>query len=204
MGTLGTVIRSSRLWDAYKTAAALPDYYYWRLRGSPMRRVPHLVKERTLQEYARRYNLRVMVESGTNMGQMIASLLPQMDAVYSIEMDAWRVERARRRFSADPRVHIVYGNSADQMPTVASDISQPCLFWLDAHNFDIETPIRAELQAIAAHPIPGMVILIDDSKWFDGRNQYPTIGWVQQFVDKNFPGYELNDAMHMLRIAPKE
>jgi len=203
MGTVRDILRSSPIWDTYKKAAELPDYYYWRLRGSPMRRVPHLVKQRTLQEYARRYNLRVMVETGTNLGQMIASLLPQMDAIYSIEMDEGRVQRARRRFARDPRVHIVHGNSGEQMPSVVSEITRPCLFWLDAHNFDLETPIREELQAIAAHPIAGMVILIDDSKWFDGRNQYPTMGWMQQFVGKTFPGYALQDSMHILRIAPK-
>ena len=76
MGALRKAFRSTPLWDVFKKAAELPDYYYWRLRGSPMRHVPHLVKQRTLRDYARRYALRVMVETGTNLGQMIAAMLP--------------------------------------------------------------------------------------------------------------------------------
>jgi hypothetical protein len=62
--------------------------------------------------------------------------------------------------------------------------------------------VREELQAIADHFVPGHVILLDDSKWFDGRNQYPTMKWMQDFVQQRFPGYSLRDAMHMLRITP--
>jgi hypothetical protein len=76
------------------------------------------------------------------------------------------------------------------------------MFWLDAHNFEIETPIRAELQAIAGYFVPGHVILIDDSKWFVGRHQYPTREWMEEFVARHFPGYRLEDQLHMFRLTP--
>jgi hypothetical protein len=203
MGAWRKAFRSTPLWDVFKKAAELPDYYYWRLRGSPMRRVPHLVKQRTLGEYARRYGLRVMVETGTNLGQMIAAMLPQMDHIYSIEMDDWSYQRARRKFASNPKVHMVQGESGQTMPRVLADIRQPCLFWLDAHNFDQETPIREELKAIIGHGVKGDVVLVDDSKWFDGRNQYPTMEWMREFVGRHLPGYVLLDAMHIIRIAPE-
>jgi hypothetical protein len=203
MGAWRKALRSTPLWDGFKRAAALPDYYCWRLRGSPMRRVPHLVKQRTLREYARRYSLRVMVETGTNLGQMIAAMLPLMDHIYSIEMDDWSYQRALRKFGGNPRVHMVHGESGRTMPLVLRDLCQPCLFWLDAHNFDKETPIREELKAIIEHGVHGDVILVDDSKWFDGRNQYPTMEWMREFVRRHLPGYGLQDAMHIIRIAPQ-
>jgi hypothetical protein len=203
MGALRKAFRSTPLWDVFKKAAELPDYYYWRLRGSPMRRVPHLVKQRTLREYARRYALRVMVETGTNLGQMIAAMLPLMDHIYSIEMADWNYQRALRRFGGNPKVHMVQGESGRTMPRVLRDIRQPCLFWLDAHNFDQETPIREELKAIVEHGVLGDVVLVDDSKWFDGRNQYPTMEWMREFVRRRLPGYGLQDAMHIIRIAPE-
>ncbi len=203
MGAFRKAFRSTPLWDVFKKCAELPDYWYWRLRGSPMRRVPHLVKQRALREYARRYGLRVMVETGTNMGQMIRAMLPLMDQIYSIEMDDWSYHRARRKFAANPKVHMVQGESGRTMPRVLAEIRQPCLFWLDAHNFDKETPIREELKAIVAHGVRGDVVLVDDSKWFDGRNQYPTMEWMRQYVRQNFPGYGLEDRMHMIRIAPE-
>ncbi len=202
MGALRRAFRSTRLWDIFKKIAELPDYYYWRLRGSPLRRVPHLVKQRALREYARRYRLRVMVETGTNMGQMISAMLPLMDHIYSIDIDGWSYQRARRKFSGNPKVHVIQGESGQTLHRVAAEIRQACLFWLDAHNFDIETPIREELNAIVERRMPGDVILVDDSKWFDGRNQYPTMDWVREFVRQNLPGYTLEDRMHIIRITP--
>jgi hypothetical protein len=203
MGAIRKAFRSTPLWDVFKKAAELPDYYYWRLRGSPMRRVPHLVKQRTVREYARRYGLRVLVETGTHMGQMISAMLPVMDHIYSIEMDDWSYNRARRKFAGHPKVHLVHGESGQTLPRVLAEIRQPCLFWLDAHNFDKETPIREELKAIAGHGVRKDVILVDDSNCFDGRNQYPTMDWVRQFVRQNLPGYAVEDRMHMIRIAPE-
>lgn len=202
MGTLRQTLRSTAAWDVYKSLAALPDYYFWRLRGSPMRRVPHLVKQRTVQTHARRYGLRTMVETGTNLGQMIHALLPQMDQIHSVERDDWSYRRALRRFAGNPKVHMVQGDSAEVLPRLLPSIRRPALFWLDAHNFDKETPIREELAAIAANWVPGHVVLIDDSKWFDGRNQYPTREWLQEFVARHFPGYVLRDELHMFRITP--
>ena len=174
--------RSTPLWDVFKKIAELPDYYYWRLRGSPMRRVPHLLKQRTLREYARKYNLNTMVETGTNMGQMIRAMLPVMEEIYSIEMDEWNYSRACRRFAGNRKVHMVHGESGSTLPRILREVQQPCLFWLDAHNYDKETPIREELAAISERGIRGDVILVDDSKWFDGRNQYPTVEWTSPFV----------------------
>jgi predicted O-methyltransferase YrrM len=191
------------LYDAYKKLAEWPDYLSWRLRGRPMRRIPHLVKKGALQEHARRYGLRVMVETGTNLGQMIAAMLPEMDEIWSIELSEWSYERARRRFARHPQVHMVQGDSAEQMPRVLEKLDKPALFWLDAHNYDITTPIREELTAIAAHPVRGHVILIDDAECFDGRNQYPTRQWVEQFTAGHFPGYKLEEAMHIFRLTPE-
>jgi hypothetical protein len=202
MGKLWNAFRDTPAWDVYKRAAAVPDYYFWRLRGSPMRRVPHLVKQRTVREYARRYRLRLMIETGTHMGQMLQALLPLVDDLYSIEMNPASYRRAVQRYGGDPRVHLIQGDSATELPRLLERIRTPAMFWLDAHNFEIETPIRAELQAIADHFVPGHVILIDDSKWFDGRYQYPTQEWMQDFVARHFPGYRLEDKLHMFRLTP--
>jgi hypothetical protein len=202
MGRLRNALRSTRAFDLYKSLAAWPDYASWRLRGRPMRRVPHLVKQRALEEYARRYRLRCMVETGTNLGQMIAAMLPRMDEIWSIEMDAWSCERARRRFARQPKVHMVHGDSGRRMAEVVAQLRGPALFWLDAHDFDRSTPIREELEAIAAQPARGHVILIDDAKWFDGRNQYPTREWLADFTARRLPGYRLEEALHIFRLTP--
>jgi len=199
------LLRLSPVWDAYKSLAAYPDYWYWRLRGRPLRHVPHIVKRRLLVDHARSYKLKVLVETGTNLGQMIAATLPYMDEIWSIELADWSYQNACRRFAGDGKVHLVHGDSGAKMHEVAPKLSQPCLFWLDAHDGDRLTPIREELDAIASHShlVPGSVFLIDDSPCFDGRNQYPTMEWMHEFTRTRLPGYRLENATNILRILPE-
>jgi hypothetical protein len=143
-----------------------------------------------------------MIETGTHMAQMLRAVLPLVDDLYSIEMNPASYRRAVQRYSGDPRVHLIHGDSATELPRLLEHIDTPALFWLDAHNFEFETPIRAELQAVADYFVPGHVIIIDDSKWFNGRYQYPTQEWMQEFVTRHFPGYRLEDKLHMFRLTP--
>ena len=64
------------------TARALnyADFLWWKLRGSPAR-TPHLVKQRTVAEYAERYGLRVLVETGTYHGDMVAAMRKRFDEI---------------------------------------------------------------------------------------------------------------------------
>ena len=68
---LPSIIRRSRLIIFYKRMAAMSDYLFWKLKGSPQPRVPHLIKQRALREYAKRFQLPVLIETGTQFGQMI-------------------------------------------------------------------------------------------------------------------------------------
>ena len=77
---LPSFIRRSRLIFLYKRMAAKPDYLFWKLKGSPRPRVPHLVKQTTLREYARRFQLPVLIETGTQVGQMIDAMEKRLGA----------------------------------------------------------------------------------------------------------------------------
>jgi len=60
-------------YGVYKSLGHYPDYWYWKLRGEPIRS-PHLLKQRTVREYAQRYGLRVLVETGTYYGEMVDAM----------------------------------------------------------------------------------------------------------------------------------
>src|SRR5947209_1453118 len=66
-------LQRTPFYGAYKALGHYPDYWYWQLRGQPIRS-PHLLKQRTVRDYARRYGLRVLVESGTYYGEMVAAM----------------------------------------------------------------------------------------------------------------------------------
>ena len=91
-------LRRMPFYSAYKSLFHYPDYWYWRLRPHP-KRSPHLVKQRALLEYAERYGLRTLVETGTYYGEMVAALRNKFDRVDSVE--SFPTSHARLRASSN-------------------------------------------------------------------------------------------------------
>lgn len=204
MGRRRDHFRETRLFDLYKRFSALGEFLWWKLRGSPGPKVPHFVKQRTVRQYARQFKVQVLVETGTNFGQMITATQDLFRDLYSIELDEWRYQLAQRKFGG-PQVHPLLGDSGQVLPELIQKISEPCLFWLDGHDGDVSAPIRTELDAILRHSVPGHVVLIDDARWFDGRGDYPTVDELRAWAARRYPGgatLEVRD--DIIRIHPAE
>jgi len=106
-------------------------------------------------------------------------------------------------------VHIHQGDSGEVLGAVIAPLEEPCLFWLDGHYSGgitalgaESTPILRELEAIAAHPIPAHVILIDDARCFTGTDGYPTIDDLGALARRLWPDCEFRVADDILRILP--
>lgn len=197
---IGKTFRESSLFHWYKRISAPVEYFLWRLKGSPRPKVPHLVKQRVIQEYAREFHLPVLVETGTNHAHMIYVQKSHFREIYSIELDKWRAESARRKFGGQPNIHVLEGDSSDVLPRLLPAIKEPCLFWLDGHDFDISTPVKKELDVLFKHPIQDHVLLIDDARWFDGRTQYPTLDEMREKVARDYPGHVMEVRDDVIRI----
>jgi hypothetical protein len=61
------------------------EWRKWERNGRPMP-PPHLVKQGVLLEYAKRYSLRTLVETGTQYGAMVHAMKPHFDSIISIEL----------------------------------------------------------------------------------------------------------------------
>jgi hypothetical protein len=79
------------------------------------------------------------------------------------------------------------------LPIILKSISEPCLFWLDAHysagitaKGEEETPIQQELEIISKHSCKNHIILIDDARLFNGTKSYPDIKELKEKVRKLF------------------
>ena len=187
-----------------RQADALRD---WRARpgaGAP----PALVKQAIVKEYARRFGLAVLVETGTLHGDMIEGTRRIFQRVVSVELAPHLARRATARFAAQPSVTILEGDSANVLPQVLAQLEEPALFWLDGHysgddtaRGDQETPVRTELAAVLAHPVRDHVILIDDARAF-GRGDYPTIDEIRAIVASSRPEFEVAVADDIIRIHP--
>jgi len=201
---LRQAFRDSQFFHWYKTVAAPAEYQWWRMRGSPQPKMPHMVKQLAIREYAQKFNLHVLVETGTNYAHMIYVNREQFREIYSIELDEHRAESARRKFAGRNNIHVLQGDSGEVLPKLLPGLKEPCLFWLDGHDFDISTPVKQELEALYRHPVKGNVILIDDARWFDGRTQYPTMEELRASVERNYPAHVVEMRDDIIRIYPQE
>lgn len=198
--TLRTAFRDSALFHWYKNVAAPVEYRLWRLRGSPGPKMPHLLKQRVIQEYAREYDLAVFVETGTNYAHMIHVQKDHFREIYSIELDPDKAESARRKFSGNSKIHILEGDSGVVLPRLLPTLKDPCIFWLDGHDFEMSTPVKLELSALFLDAARGHVILIDDANWFNGSGGYPTLDELRQRVACEYPGRQMEVTDNIIRI----
>jgi hypothetical protein len=192
--------RDSIFFDPYKRLAFRGEYAWWRLRGSPQPKVPHIIKQRTLAEFGARHDLHVMVETGSNLGHMINAQKNRFREIYSIELDTWLAARVKRKFAQWPNIHLYQGDSGKVLPTIVPLLKEPCLFWLDAHWGDISAPIKQELECIYRHPVRDHVMLIDDARYFDGRGDYLAVEDLREHAAREYPGSVVEVKDDIIRI----
>ena len=173
----------------------------WLKKGKPAP-PPHFVKQGVVKEYAKKFSITILIETGTYLGEMISAVKDVFDEIYSIELDIDLFTNAKKKFANIKNVHISQGDSSEALPELLTLIEQPCLFWLDGHysgvitaKGDLNTPILNELKSIFSHKIKDHVILIDDARCFTGEEDYPTIKALKEFVIKNRPDgvFEIKD-----------
>jgi hypothetical protein len=204
---LRKLLQRTPFYGVYKSLGHYPDYWYWKLRGEP-ERSPHLLKQRTVRDYAQRYGLRVLVETGTYYGEMVAAMKSRFDEIHSVEFDSRLAERAQKKFSRWPYIHIVQGDSQQVVPEILKSLSRPALFWLDAGYYGWaglqgdKQRLTTELEAILGHRIRDHVILMDDARGLNGQNGAPTVEQLKQRIEKAYPGREVSVKYDILRITP--
>jgi hypothetical protein len=128
---------------------------------------PPIAKVCAIRWHARHYGLRLFVETGTAFGATTAVVAGLFEKCWTIELSEELHRRALERFSGT-NVECLQGDSGALMPRIVAGLSQPALFWLDAHatggaattdaGYD---PTATELDAIFAVS-DRHVVLIDD------------------------------------------
>lgn len=152
----------------------------------------HKKKKRILDDYRRKFSLKILIETGTWKGDMIAEFADKRNSfksIYSIELSPYFYNKALKRFSGYANVFLSYGDSAKLLEGILSKIDEPCLFWLDAHYMkgetskgNLNTPIVEELNSIFSHKIKNHIIIIDDAKYFNGTGDYPDLDWLREYI----------------------
>lgn len=175
--------------------------------------LPAEARVEILREYARRYDLKTFVETGTSVGFTTWALRNDFETIYTIETDRNLWDQAVQLFRDFPHIHCYCGDSAEVLPTILFGTHQPALFWLDGHwcahghNPDgPDTPIRVELPLVLGAPV-AHVVLIDDARcfregadWEAEQYDWPTLTWVRETAERYGYSYELTD--DVIRLTP--
>jgi len=181
----------------------------WESQGRPAP-PPHVIKENAIKEYAKLFNTRTLIETGTYKGDMVYAMRRYFDRVVSFELDPLLHDEARKRFAPDQNVSIVLGDSGQILGEHLATITEPCLFWLDGHysggvtaRAALSTPIKNELDQILNHNVSGHVILVDDARCFNGDDDYPTLQELKHFILNIKPDWEFSVRDDIIRVHQK-
>lgn len=174
-------------------------------RGSPS---PRLLKQRVVRGYQKSPGLNVLIETGTFYGDMIEATKNTFGRIISIELDADLFSGAQERFRYHPHISVIHGDSAKVLERILVEVSEPCLFWLDAHysggetaRGELETPIEKELELIFARRNPADIILIDDARLFTGVT-YPALESLEhRAASSHLRSFEVTDDIIRIRAV---
>ncbi len=168
----------------------------------------HFSKQEALVEIAKYYNLKILVETGTYFGDMLFALYDRFDKFFSIELSNKLYERARKRFKKQSKIYLILGDSSEKLNDIIKQLNEPALFWLDGHysggitaKGDKECPVFEELNAIFSSNL-NHVVIIDDARLFVGKNDYPTINSIRDYINTKKSFYKISVINDAIRILP--
>lgn len=170
---------------------------------------PHIVKQKTIQKYQQQYQCLAFIETGTYLGDMVFAVKDLFKTIYSIEIDKTLARYALFSFRTYPHISIVQGDSANTLKRLVSQQRKNTLFWLDGHYSGGITgkgqkncPILEELDAILGSTL-NHVVLIDDAHCFIGKDDYPTLLYLKQYIRKRRPNFSVSVEDNIIRVVKK-
>lgn len=168
--------------------------------------VPHAVKQRIVKEFAARYGLETLVETGTYLGDMVWGVRRTFRDIHTVELEPSLYRRAVQRFGGETHVHLYLGDSAEIISEIVARLTGPALFWLDGHfsggitaKGQVLSPIKAELSTVFGDQ-RSHVVLIDDASDFTGSGDYPSIDELRTLLQTLRPGLHVTIADNIIRV----
>jgi FkbM family methyltransferase len=145
-----------------------------------------------LNSIEKRYNRllsKVFIETGTFKGETVSVIADMFSEIHTFELNERWYKEAVSKFKEQKHINCHYGDSAEGLKKVLSEINEPVVFWLDAHycgpeaSFGIEeVPLLRELAVIAPRKQKD-IIIIDDAF---------LLGTSKRFEFENVPPFECN------------
>lgn len=206
---LKKIIKKAHLYPRLRKIQEEYELIAWKRKGKPAP-PPHIIKQQAIRDYAKRFGLKYLVETGTYCGDMVEAMKDDFDRIYSIELSEELYEKVKKRFEGSETIELIQGDSGIELKNVINRIDQPALFWLDGHysagvtaRGDKDTPIYKELDHILNAQNRGHVIIIDDARCFGTDSAYPSIEELSDFVKSRRPDASITVQNDSIRITPQ-
>lgn len=181
----------------------------WEANGRPLP-PPPVYKQKMIKAFAENFQIGVFIETGTFLGDTTAAVKNIFKTIYSIEIEPTLYKNAKKRFKDVGNIHVIKGDSGEQITKILKKLNQPAIFWLDAHysagvtgRGKEDSPMNKELDVIVQHITKKKfehVLLLDDARDFWGTNGYPSIAEVMYMVIHKLPGYTSEVKDGIMRI----
>lgn len=143
------------------------------------------LKRFDLKEYCIKYGLKVFIETGAGPAWSLSHAAHSnlFEKLLSVELDTATFQTYKQTYDSLPNTEVYNSTSQEFIEEVLPTITQPALFFLDAHfpgsewgiydgepNADIRIPLEKEIeQLVKVKDVSKDVILIDDLRiYIDG------------------------------------
>lgn len=181
----------------------------WESKGRPIP-APGEYKIVTVLEYAKKYNIKTFIETGSFIGSTINGVKEYFEDIHSIELSPKLFSICLGYFQYMNNIHLYNGESEKILPMILQNIDNPCVFWLDSHysagvtaRGTTSSSLHAEIPAILGHHIKNHIILVDDTYDLFDADGYLSPGTIKKMILEKLPNYEVTIEGYILRAYPK-
>ncbi len=130
-------------------------------------------------ENFKKYPNEIFIETGSFVGDGIQQAINAgFNKIISIELSDKYYEISKSRFSSNPNVTIIKGDSFKVLSEILINLNSRITFWLDGHHSCGDTalgefwaPLIQELEVIRGHHIDTHTIMIDDMRCWELPNE---------------------------------
>lgn len=120
----------------------------------------------------KQFNIQNFIETGTFNGGTCSWASEHFKKVITIENSKVIHERTSKKYKDLTNIEFLFGHSLEHLKDIVEQLSEPSIFWLDAHwsggetyGINDECPLIEELKIINSSKI-NHIILIDDARMF--------------------------------------
>jgi hypothetical protein len=118
------------------------------------------------------FKAKVFFETGTNRAETAVWASTNFERVFTVEAYEPLYQKAVETFGNRKNIQFLEGDSRTHIKSLTSSLTEPAIFWLDAHwcgeqtfGKSDECPLVGELELLNASKVPH-IVLIDDARLF--------------------------------------